>query len=311
MSTLRLAWMTHPPQTYTGGVLTIGNFDGVHLGHRQLIQATNELATMLHGPSVLVTFDPAPLTVLQPQLRKPPLTTFSERAASLHQMGIDHVVGLQTDPGLLSLTPEAFFEDVILGLFQARGLVEGYNFRFGRGREGDTKILRRLCELHGVQFQEIQPWHADDGELISSSLIRDALTRGDVLAAKRWLGRPYAIRGIVETGAQRGRTIGFPTANLGQIDTMIPQAGVYGVRVSTPQGVYLGAANIGPNPTFGEQQPKFEVHVLDFAGDLYGTELTVVFMERLRDVQTFPNVQDLIQQLELDVQQVRNLIPNS
>ncbi len=307
MPTLALDWMTHPPADFTAGAITVGNFDGVHRGHRALIAGCIAEAAEVNGPAVVVTFDPPPLALLVPSAMKPPLTTTSERNELLLAAGVTKVVSLKTNAGLLALDPEAFFEDVVLGLFRARAIVEGFNFRFGRARSGDTAELRRLCDKHRVRFREVRPL-LDDGEAISSSRIRSALQAGDVTTTARWLGREYAISGIVETGAKRGRTIGFPTANVGEVRTLVPGTGVYAVRATVDGVTHSAAANVGPNPTFGDDARKIEVHLLDFAGDLYGKELRVTFVKRLRDTRPFGGVAELVEQLGKDVAEARAAI---
>lgn len=304
MPTIAIDWMTHPPADYTAGAITVGNFDGVHRGHRELLTACIAEAAAVGGPAVVVTFDPPPLAVLVPAAMKPPLTTVAERNELLLAAGVTKVVSLKTDAGLLSLEPEAFFEDVVLGLFRARAIVEGFNFRFGRARIGDTAELRRLCEKHCVQFREVHPL-LDAGEPVSSSRIRGAVQAGEVETAAKLLGRVYSISGTVETGAKRGRTIGFPTANLGGVKTLVPGTGVYAVRATVGGVTYPAAANVGPNPTFGEDARKIEVHLLDFAGDLYGRELRVQLVKRLRDTRPFAGVQELTEQLKRDVAEAR------
>jgi riboflavin kinase/FMN adenylyltransferase len=307
MPTIAIDWMTHPPADYTAGAITVGNFDGVHRGHRELLAACITEAAAVGGPAVVVTFDPPPLAVLVPAAAKPPLTTVAERNDLLLAAGAAKVVSLKTDAGLLSLEPEAFFEDVVLGLFRARAIVEGFNFRFGRARSGDTVELRRLCDKHGVRFREVHPL-LDGGEPVSSSRIRTAIQAGDVTTAGRLLGRDYSITGTVETGAKRGRTIGFPTANLGGVKTLVPGTGVYAVRATVGGVTYPAAANVGPNPTFGEDARKIEVHLLDFAGDLYGKELRVQFVKLLRDTRPFGGVQELTDQLRRDVAEARGVL---
>jgi riboflavin kinase/FMN adenylyltransferase len=289
--------MEHPPADYLGGALAVGNFDGVHRGHIELIAAAKRLGR----PAIAVTFDPPPVALLHPPSIKPPLTTNEDRAERLHEAGADAVVMLRTDAGLLSLSPEAFFEDVVRHVFEAKAMAEGYNFRFGRKRAGDVDTLRALCHQHGLALEVVPPV-LDGGEPISSSRIRTALTNGEVADAARWLGRQYSIRGTVETGAKRGRTIGFPTANLGAVRTLIPKDGVYAGRV----GDHAAAVNIGPNPTFGEFAKKIEVHLLDFTGDLYGQELRLEFVRRLRDTRSFAGAAELVEQLKRDIAAVRS-----
>lgn len=305
MATLSLTWTDHPPAEFTGGAVTVGNFDGVHRGHCELVAAAKRWAGRVGGPAVAVTFDPPPAALLHPRPDKAtPLTTFGDRGDLLHAAGVDHVVVLRTDAGLLSLSPEAFFEDVILGLFRAKAVVEGYNFRFGRARAGDTAALRGLCEGADVAFEEVPPLVVAGGP-VSSSRVRAALNAGDVAAAAGLLGRLYHLTGTVVTGAQRGRTIGFPTANVGNVRTLVPKEGVYAVRAWVGDVDHPAAANVGPNPTFGEHARKIEVHLIDFAGDLYGQALRVEFIARLRDTRAFATAAELTAQLAADVEAAR------
>lgn len=305
MSALVINWSAHPPAGFTSGAITVGNFDGVHLGHRALIDATVRRAEEVGGPAVVVTFDPPPVNLLYPAAAKPPLTTVEDRAELLLAAGATHVATLAVDAGLLALSPEAFFEDVIAGQFRAKAVVEGYNFRFGRGRAGDNAVLKGLCAKVGVAFEEVGPREVD-GEVVSSSRVRTELTAGNVTAASKLLGRPYAIRGEVVTGAKRGRTLGFPTANLDGVKTLVPGTGVYAVRAWVGNVAYPAAANVGPNPTFGEDARKIEVHLIGFAGDLYGTDLRVEFVEKLRDTKPFAGAEALKEQLTADVRLARN-----
>ena len=299
-----LDWTAAAPPDVCGGAVTVGNFDGVHRGHRELLAGTMAEAAAVGGPAVAVTFDPPPLSVLAPAALKPPLSTPDDRHRLLVAAGVGRVAFLRTTPALLALGPEAFFEDVILGLFRAKAVVEGFNFRFGRARTGDTAELWRLCAKHGVRFREVPPLLLD-GEAVSSSRVRAAVAAGDVSTAAELLGREYAIAGTVEAGARRGRTIGFPTANLGGVPTLVPGTGVYAVRATVDGRTHPAAANVGPNPTFGDDARKIEVHLLDFNGDLYGKEMCVSFVRRLRDTRPFDGVGELVEQLGKDVAAAR------
>lgn len=305
MATFALAWTDRPPPEITGGAITIGNFDGVHRGHQALVAAVRQAAVRVGGPAVVVTFDPPPAALLYPRPDKAiPLTTLTERAALLQSSGADHVVVLTANASLLSLSPEAFVEDVIVRLFAARAVAEGYNFHFGRGRTGDTRVLRRLCQQTGIAFDEV-PECSVQGEPVSSSRVRTALNEGNVSLTRELLGRPYRITGSVISGAQRGRTIGFPTANVGEIPTLVPATGVYAVRATVQGTTYSAAANIGPNPTFGEDARKIEVHILDFSGDVYGQPIAVEFIARLRETRPFASVDELVTQLHQDISAAR------
>jgi riboflavin kinase/FMN adenylyltransferase len=301
MATYTLTWTDSPPPELTGGAVTVGNFDGVHRGHQELVRTAHRAAERFGGPVVAVTFNPPPAAILYPQPEKAiPLTILEDRARLLVESGADHVAVLHTSAGLLSLSPEAFFEDVIVHLFGAKAVVEGYNFRFGRSRSGDTTLLRNLCGTAGIAFAEVPALNIA-GDVVSSSRIRAALNAGAVAEAANLLGRPYRITGRVVPGAKRGRTIGFPTANIDGVPTLVPAVGVYVVRAFVNGQPHPAAANIGPNPTFDESARKIEVHLLDFTGDLYEQTIAVDFVARLRDTRPFAGVDELVQQLKQDV----------
>jgi riboflavin kinase/FMN adenylyltransferase len=289
-----------------GGALTIGNFDGVHRGHQHLLAHLRAQAEALPGPAVVLTFDPHPLQLLRPAQFQPLLTTPGDRADLLCAAGADHVILLHTTPELLGLSARAFFERVILGQVGARAVVPGFNFAFGRGREGNVETLAALCREAGLGFAVAPPLLVE-GRPVSSSRVREELVRGDVCQARMLLGRPYRLRGTVEIGQRRGQALGFPTANLGRPQTLVPGDAVYAVRAEVGGQTWPGAANIGPNPTFGEQARKVEVHLIGFHGDLYGQEIAVDFLEWLRDVRQFRSAEELIGQLRQDVEQARRL----
>jgi riboflavin kinase/FMN adenylyltransferase len=307
MSTVTLDWSAYAPRKFVGGAVTVGNFDGVHLGHRALINAAREQADFLNGPAIAVTFDPPPHQVLFPGPLRPPLTILSERAELLHEARVDHVVILRTSPALLALCPEAFFEDVLVRQLGAKAIVEGHDFRFGRNRAGNNETLRQLCTATGLVFAEV-PQLLHGGEPVSSSRVRAAILQGDVGLAAELLARPHRVTGTVITGAKRGRTIGFPTANLGDVSTVLPGNGVYAVRALVDGQKYPAATNVGPNPTFGENAQKIEVHLIGFSGDLYGKALVVEFIARLRDTRPFASVDELIEQLKRDVEEAKSIL---
>jgi riboflavin kinase / FMN adenylyltransferase len=290
MATVPLDWHAYPPPEFAGGAVTVGNFDGVHLGHQALAAAARRCADGVKGPAVAVTFDPPPHQVLHPDSGppRPPLTTLADRAELLQKAGADHVVILRTSPALLALSPEAFFEDILVRQLGAKAVVEGHDFRSGRGRSGTTDTLRTLCAESELAFEEVPQLHYK-GEPVSSSRVRAAIVGGDVALAAELLARPYRIAGVVVAGAKRGRTIGFPTANLDNVPTVLPGNGVYAVRAAVRGKMWSAAANIGPNPTFGEEVRKVEVHLIGFSGEVYGEPMAVEFVGRLRD--TRPDVE--------------------
>jgi riboflavin kinase/FMN adenylyltransferase len=208
---------------------------------------------------------------------------------------------------LLALSPEAFFEDVLVRQLGAKAIVEGHDFRFGRNRAGSNDTLRTLCSTAGLVFVEV-PQLLHGGEPVSSSRVRAAIVQGDVRLAAELLARPHRVTGTVITGAKRGRTIGFPTANLGEVSTVLPGNGVYAVRALVDGQSHPAAANIGPNPTFGEEAQKIEVHLIGFSGDLYGRSLAVEFITRLRDTRPFAGVNELVEQLKRDVEEAKRVL---
>ena len=294
------------PETIRRGVIAVGNFDGVHQGHRCLIERLCSLAKAVGRPSIVFTFDPSPAELLYPGHVPPALTWMERRAALLHRLGVDIVIAFPTTKELLELTASQFFETVLIEQLGACGLVEGPNFRFGKGRDGDVRFLQRKCNEFKIPLEIVQPQNVD-GVLISSSRIRNDIMRGEMESANRFLLEPYRMIGRVSQGAQRGRQLGFPTANLEAIPVLVPPSGVYAGRAYVGDNIHRAAIHIGPNPTFEESQPKVEVHIIDFSGDLYGTRLEVDLLARLRGVQKFESVDALLNQLRSDIAAARTV----
>ncbi|MDX1962274.1 MAG: riboflavin biosynthesis protein RibF [Pirellulales bacterium] len=295
-----------PPNFFGQGgcALAIGNFDGVHGGHAVLLEQLVQLANLQQLPAVVLTFEPHPLALLKPELAPIPLTTLNRKIELLAARGIAGVWAYPTTPDFLNLSAADFFQRLVVEQLAARVLVEGPNFYFGKDRFGDVRLLGQLCAAANIELCVVPP-QAVAGELISSTVVRNLLSRGDVAAARRLLTAPYQISGQVTLGAQRGTGLGFPTANLTRIATLIPAAGVYAGLAKIGPQTLAAAIHIGPNPTFGETRPKFEVHVLDWSGNLYDQELTVTFLCQLRGVRTFANVTELRQQLQVDIARTR------
>ncbi len=287
--------------------MSIGNFDGVHRGHAAIVELQKRLANEVAGPVVAFTFDPHPLRILAPQRAPTPLTWPERKATLLAQLGVDFVVACPTDVDLLGLEPERFFTEILVDRLKAKGVVEGPDFRFGKLRRGDWEMLTSLCHEYGVE-SAICPPVQHGGEIVSSSRVRDLVSRGDIAAASLLMIAPYRIRGEVVRGAGRGRQIGFPTANLENIDVLCPGLGVYAGAAAVDGDLMQAAIHIGPNPTFGDGARKVEVHILDVELDLYGVEIELEFYERLRDVTAFDSVEALQRQLELDVAATRRAV---
>jgi riboflavin kinase/FMN adenylyltransferase len=295
----------HPDQ-YRGGWVTIGNFDGVHRGHQSMLATLAVRATAAHTPAVVLTFDPHPIALLRPHQTPPALSLLDHKLALFEKHGIDTVVVYPTDHALLQLTPDEFFRDIILDQLNASGLVEGPNFFFGHNRAGNVQTLRTLCDAAGRSL-EVVPAVIVNGRMISSSEVRSRIASGEIAEAVEMLDHPYRVRGIIAQGAARGRTIGFPTANLEEIMTLLPPDGVYAGVCTVAEQTYPTAINLGPNPTFGEAARKFEAHLLGFSGDLYGQTLDVDLLARVRDVVRFASSDALKQQLNRDLEAVRAL----
>lgn len=300
------------PPAFCGGFVAIGNFDGVHRGHQSMIARLVANARAAGVPAVVFTFEPHPITILRAGHVPPSLTTLERKLQLLEQAGADCVIAYPTDRALLNLTPREFFDRIILGELAARGLVEGPNFFFGHDRAGNIDTLNEFCSAAGLVLEVVSPVRIGD-HLVSSSEIRGLITAGRVAEAGNLLGSPYLIRGMVAHGAERGRTIGFPTANLEGIATVLPIDGVYAGRARQGAGGKWFAAgiNVGPNPTFGEQQRKVEVHLVDFAEDLYGQNLEVEFLARLRDTTKFSGIDELKAQLQKDIAAARALFKSA
>ena len=295
------------PSKVRGAFVAVGNFDGVHRGHAHLLGRLKARADAAGVPALALTFDPPPATFLRPETAPAPLTWLDRRVALLREQGVEVAV-FRTGPWLLGLTAREFFDRVLVGQLGARGIVEGPTFGFGRDRGGDARLLGGWCAAAGLGFEVAAPTH-DDAAIISSSRIRQALGTGAVEDAARLLGRPHRIRGFITHGAGRGAGIGVPTANLDEIDTLIPDDGVYAVRahVEGRAAPLSSACNIGPNPTFGEQSRKVEAHLIDFQGDIYGRGMELDILARIRPTRRFAGLDDLLAQIRDDVQAARVL----
>jgi riboflavin kinase/FMN adenylyltransferase len=306
MSIYTVEWNAPVDLPCQGGALTIGNFDGVHRGHQALLAELRRQAELVQGAAIVLTFDPHPLQLLRPQKFPPLLTTMRQRAELLSRHGADFVLILHATQEMLQVSARDFFDQVIRDNLQPRVVVPGFNFFFGHNREGTVETLREFCREAGFGFDLVPPAE-QEGQIISSSRIRQVLRDGAVRRAAELLGRPYVLSGVVGTGQRRGQKLGFPTANLEDLQTLVPADGVYAVRAVIAERPWPGAANIGPNPTFGEDARKVEVHLIDFEGDLYGRTLAVEFLERLRDTRAFAGPDELVRQLRHDVADARRL----
>jgi riboflavin kinase/FMN adenylyltransferase len=289
------------PSFANGSTVTVGSFDGVHLGHQAVLREIDRRARAAGRSSVLVTFDPHPLEVVNPDAAPPLLTTGPERLEILALSPLEYVLLVRFDRHLASLTPEEFVQAVLLERCAVRELVIGHDHGFGRGRSGDVDTLRRLGEAHGFDVDVVPPVDFG-GQHVSSSRIRRAVAGGDLSTAAAMLGRRYGVVGRVGEGERRGRLLGVPTINLSELSPrkLLPPDGVYAVKVEWRGGSGGGMMNQGPRPTFQDGRRVLEAHLFDFDGDLYGEWVRIEWIERLRDIVRFGSVDQLKEQLKLD-----------
>jgi riboflavin kinase/FMN adenylyltransferase len=260
--------------------------------------------------SVLVTFDPHPLEVVNPAAAPPLLSVDDEKLEVLAESGIDYVAVLPFTPALAAFEAERFVDEILLGRFRMRHLLMGHDHGFGRNRSGNLQTMQRLGALRGFGVSVIPPVTVATGQPISSTAIRRAVAGGDLERAAAALGRPYALGGRVSHGEKRGRLLGFPTINvpLPSPRKLLPPEGVYAVRVQTARGTFGGMLNLGPRPTFGDAAVSIEAHLFEATGDFYGLRVRVDFLRRLRDTERFPDVQALVAQLQRDAEASRRVL---
>ncbi|HLB12124.1 MAG TPA: bifunctional riboflavin kinase/FAD synthetase [Dehalococcoidia bacterium] len=291
-------------------VLTIGVFDGVHLGHRHLLGQVMETARELKALSGVVTFQPHPRQVIYQEEPVPYLCGLEERVEILKSLGIDLIATLSFTPRLARMEARQFVS-LIQEHLRMRELVVGPDFALGRGREGDLETLTAIGEERGFGVRVVKPLE-QEGLVVSSTSIRRALAEGDVVQAASFLGRPVSLFGPVISGARRGKGLGFPTANLQLApDLAVPANGVYVTRAYLGSSTYPSVTNIGHNPTFGGRHRTVEVHLLDFDRDLYGQTMRIELLGRLREEKRFSTVEELIAQMHRDVAQTRRILEQS
>ncbi len=305
----RVAESGLPPHV-AGTVITVGTFDGVHRGHRDVIEKLVVRARARGLPSVLVTFDPHPMEVVNPVAAPLLLTTRDEKLEVLAESGIDYLAVLPFTETLASFPAEAFVERVLRPRFRFEELLIGYDHGFGRQRAGNIGVLRELGSRDGFRVDVVDAVSTADGQSVSSTSIRRAVAGGDLDRACAGLGRPYSVSGRVVQGSQRGRSLGFPTLNLGAAPPrkLLPPEGVYAVRVQTPRGPAGGMMNLGSRPTFGDPAITLEAHLFDTSGDFYGAHVRIDLIARIRATRKFASPEELKKQLEQDEKSARSAL---
>ncbi len=285
---------------FRSSVITIGNFDGIHLAHRKLLQRVVRDARQRSTRSVVITFEPHPQKVLHPE-RRPfyLLTTLDEKVLLIESLGIDAVLLIAFSQAFSAMTAEAFVREILWGTLRAQKVFIGHDYAFGNRKQGNEDFLRSMGGMLGFEVESINTFKVND-TTVSSTNIRMAVLDGDVRKAALLLGRPYSLSGKVIRGYQRGRAIGIPTANIEPGKELLPANGVYAVEVDLEGVRHAGVLNVGFNPTFSNEKLSVEVHIMNFGGELYGRELTVSFIERIRSEMRFESPQKLVDQILSD-----------
>lgn len=297
------------PIDIRGSVVTVGTFDGVHLGHRAVLDVITRRAEHTGRRSVLVTFHPHPLRIVRPEAAPKLLTVPAEKKEALAESGVQYAVFVAFTPELQQYSARRFVTEILLDRLGMRELVIGYDHGFGRGREGTVETMRELGEEFGFRVDVVDSVSVA-GEPVSSSRIRAALEAGDVVTAAHALGRPYSVQGSVVQGMRQGRKLGFPTANIevGDPDKLLPREGVYAVYGRVAGNRIPGLLHLGPRPTFSGYPPSVELHLLDWDGDLYGMQARVDFHARIREVRHFPSAEELVVQMRIDAEMGRRIL---
>jgi riboflavin kinase/FMN adenylyltransferase len=291
-----------------GCVLTVGNYDGVHLGHQRMIGVLRQRAAELSVPATVLVFEPSSKEFIDPEGAPPRLTRWREKFLALAAQGVERLVTLRFDDRVRAMTPQCFVDELIVTALGTRHMVVGDDFRYGSNACGTIETLRAAGQASGFGVEQIAPF-ALDSVRISSTAVRERLERGDCSAAARLLGRRYRMIGRVVRGAELGRTLGFPTANLRLLRRKSPLWGVFAVRVYGIDSRPLDAvASLGTRPTVNGSEPLLEAHIFDFAGDLYGLPIEVEFIAKLRDEARFDSLAAMVEQMKLDAMQARDVL---
>jgi riboflavin kinase/FMN adenylyltransferase len=301
-------WLREAPIPGPRAVLSIGVFDGLHLGHRYLIDRLVGRAAGLGVDSLLITFEPHPLSVLSHSNAPDILTTFAQKEGLLAAMGLSRLGCLRFDEGLAATAPLDFLEDAVARRVEPAGILIGPDFRFGRNAEGHFGLLSDWAKGRGIPLEAVDFQHTPGGEGYSSSHVRGLLKTGYVGSAARLLGRPYRISGVVVAGQRRGRALGFPTANLGEVPQLIPGPGVYAAKAILGGRAFPAMTSVGNNPTFKGQYLTVETHILDYEGDIYGEPMCLDFVTWIRGMVRFDSVGALVARLREDERLARGIL---
>ncbi|MBN2284027.1 MAG: bifunctional riboflavin kinase/FAD synthetase [Deltaproteobacteria bacterium] len=295
------------PKELKHSIITIGNFDGIHLGHQAIFRKVLEEAVERNRKSLVITFDPHPQKVLHPEKKTfYLLTLLEEKLKLMEEMWIDAVIVIPFTPEFSRNEAGTFIRNILWEKLKIQKIYIGYDYAFGRGKEGNARFLKTMGEELGFQVEEIGAVTVD-GMIVSSTNIRLSINEGQVSRAAKMLARPYNVSGVVVRGRQRGTDIGIPTANI-ESEKVIPGMGVYAIIAEVEGTRYQGVLNIGYSPTFGDNEFTIEVHLLNFQGDIYGKDIDLFFIERLRDEQRFDSPKLLVEQIKHDIDQAKHIL---
>ena len=296
---------------YNNAVITIGNFDGVHIGHQALFHEVIEKADAIDGTSIVMTFEPHPVRVLKQNDHPPLITLYEQKVELIESSGIDVLICIPFTLEFAAISAKEFVEDILLTRIGMKAIVVGEDYTFGKNRKGDIKLLQTYAKNHGFEVI-VADWILTlnkSSDRISSTRTRKLVMAGRVAEAQKLLGRHYQIRGVVTTGRNRGgRLLGFPTANIILHDELCPKTGVYAVSGELGSKTHKGVANIGYSPTFGDQVFSVEVHILDFNENIYDRKIRVNFIQRIRDEKKFSNISELSEQIKKDIVKARKIL---
>ena len=286
---------------FKNSVITIGSFDGIHLGHRRLMEITKDSAVELNSVSVVLTFHPHPLKVVNPEAKIKLITTFEKKIELIEETGIDYLVYITFTPEFANMRAEDFIKNIIVKKLNPIKIIVGHDFGFGVNKSGNIALLEKLSNELGFELEVVEPVVIDK-EIVSSTLIRRLVITGKVCAVKRFLGRDYSVHGRVVKGCGRGKQLGFPTANIIPEEELFPKDGVYVTHVGISGKFYDSITNVGSNPTFDDTVRRIETYIFDFDEDLYDKEIEVFFLERLREEIKFDNINELEARIKKDIE---------
>lgn len=281
-------------------VVTLGNFDGIHLGHQRIFERLKAEAIKIQGDAIVITFEPHPLKILSPKNCPPLITPFKKKMILIEKIGIEKVLCIEFSLAFAEISPPEFVKDILVEKVNTKKIIIGYNYHFGKGKSGDAETLKNICKIFNIEVEVVEAL-AIDHIIVSSSKIRELIQEGNVEKASKLLGRDYPIIGKVIEGAKRGYALGYPTANLEISEELYPKTGVYAVEVIWKHRVFKGLANVGYNPTFDTKAFSLEVHILNFNHEIYGHEIQVNFKKRIRDEIRFESPSLLIDQIRKDI----------